>query len=86
MHKKQYLIDDEPASAIDIIKMASDYDSHFGDDGLKQTSVAAGILRRNGHTVKERQQESIVETGNNTQQTLPAAGEAPLAPHIGNVR
>jgi hypothetical protein len=86
MHKKQYLIDGEPASALDIIKMASDYDCHFGDDGLKQTSVAAGILRRNGHTIKERPQGSIVETGNNTQQTLPAAPETGLAQgHIGNV-
>jgi hypothetical protein len=51
MNEKQYMIDDEPASANDIIRAAKELDADYGADGFCQTSVAAGVLRRNGHTV-----------------------------------
>ena len=51
MNEKQYMIDDEPASANDIIRKAKELDTDYGSDGICQTSVAAGVLRRNGHTV-----------------------------------
>jgi len=51
MNDKKYLIDDEPASGYDIIKLAREIDNEFGQDGLCQTSVAAGILRRGGYQV-----------------------------------
>ena len=51
MDEKKYHIDGQPASAIDIIRMARDLDDAFGKDGLLQASVAAGVLRRLGHSV-----------------------------------
>ena len=58
---KQYLIDDEPASANDIIRMARKY-GYQGMEGFFFTSQAAQVLRDNGHTVSEnnnfRQQPS----------------------------
>lgn len=51
MNEKQYMIDDEPASANDIIRTAKELDPDYGSDGFCQTSVAAEILRRNGLTV-----------------------------------
>ena len=53
MNEKQYLINDEPASARDIIHLADELDDNFKNDWLKQTSVAANILRKNGYIVKE---------------------------------
>ena len=53
MKEKKYMIDDEPASAEDIIKMARKYDSEYDESGFYQTSVGAGILRKQGHTVSE---------------------------------
>jgi len=67
MNEKQYLIDGEPASANDIIRAAKELDSDYGADGICQTSVAAGILRRNGHTM-----------GNNPAYTPNTTGEAAL--------
>ena len=63
MDKKEYLIDGEPASARDIIKLARQYDDDFANQCIQQTSVAANILRSNQHIVEERQQNNI-ETGN----------------------
>jgi len=59
MDEKKYLIDGEPASARDIIKLAKQYDDDFADQCIQQTSVAANILRRNQHTVEERQRDNI---------------------------
>lgn len=51
METKQYRIDEEPASANDIIKMARELDSEYDESNFYQTSVGAGILRKHGHTV-----------------------------------
>ena len=51
MNEKKYLIDNEPASANDIIAAAKDIDGSFGSDGIYTTSKAAAILRANGHRV-----------------------------------
>jgi hypothetical protein len=51
MKDKKYFIDNEPASAEDIINMARDLDSQFDESHFYQTSVAANILRQNGHIV-----------------------------------
>lgn len=51
MKNKKYRIDGEPASADDILRMAENYSEKFANDWLKMTSVAAGILRENGHVV-----------------------------------
>lgn len=51
MEKKQYKIDDEPASAEDIINMARLIDVQFDNSHFYQTSVAADIIRRHGHIV-----------------------------------
>ena len=48
----KYLCDNEPVSANDLIRLASDYDDDFAGDWLKQTSVAAQILREHGHTIE----------------------------------
>ena len=52
MNEKKYLIDDEPSSAKDIIKKATEYDANFSSNPIKQTSVAAGILRDYGISVE----------------------------------
>ena len=47
-NEKPYHIDFEPADFKDIIRKAKEY----GYEGeILQSSVAAGILRKNGHTV-----------------------------------
>lgn len=51
MNEKQYTVDNKPTSANDIIRMARELDPDYGSDGILQTSVAARVLRRNGHTV-----------------------------------
>jgi len=51
MEKLQYRIDEEPASANDIIKMARELDSEYDESSFYQTSVGAGILRKHGHKV-----------------------------------
>ena len=48
-----YKIDGEPVSARRLIELAGSIDERFSRDWLKQTSVAARILRDNGHTVGE---------------------------------
>ena len=50
---KKYLIDNEPASAMDIINRAKELDASYGRDGLSMTSTAATVLRNNGHKVEE---------------------------------
>jgi len=51
MRNKMYLLDDEPISAIELIKLASDYDRDYKDESLKTTSKAADILRKHGHII-----------------------------------
>jgi hypothetical protein len=51
MNEKKYMIDDEPASANDIIRKAKELDTDYGSDGFCQTSVAADVLQRNGFSV-----------------------------------
>ena len=53
MDEKRYLIDDEPASAQDIIRRAKELDDDYGSDGIYQTSFAARILRLNGNVIKD---------------------------------
>lgn len=47
---KKYLLDDEAVTARELIAVAENYGY---DDVIKQTSVAAGVLRRHGHVVRE---------------------------------
>lgn len=49
--EKKYHIDFEPASADDIITAAREIDSDYDESTIHQTSVAAGILRKNGQKV-----------------------------------
>ena len=49
--EKKYHIDNELASADDIILAARELDSDYDENSIHQTSVAAGILRQNGHAV-----------------------------------
>lgn len=52
MDEKQYTIDNEPASARDLIKAAKALDSNYGTEFMIcTTSQAAKVLRDNGHTV-----------------------------------
>ena len=51
MREKKYTIDDEPASALDIIKKAKELDYRYGRDGFCLTSEAAQVLRDNGYVV-----------------------------------
>jgi hypothetical protein len=51
MEIKQYTIDGKLASASNIIKLASEIDEEFADSFIKQTSVAANILRGHGYKI-----------------------------------
>ena len=51
MNEKKYHIDNEPASAKDIIYKAREYDEDFARGEIHQSSVAAEILRKHGHKV-----------------------------------
>ena len=53
MEEKKYHIDNEPASAREIISKAKTLDDDFARSGFYQTSVAARILRENGYEVGE---------------------------------
>jgi len=53
MNEKRYMIDNEPASAQDIIRKAKELDDDYGSDGIYQTSFAARILRLNGYEIKD---------------------------------
>lgn len=53
MNEKKYLLDNEPISWKDLIRAARDIDAEFDNREVQQTSVAANILRKNGHTVGE---------------------------------
>jgi len=53
MRKEKYLLDGHPVDASALIKAAADLDSGFAADWLKQTSVAAHILREAGHSVDD---------------------------------
>ena len=44
----------------ELVKKAEYYDESFASEWLKQTSVAATILRRNGHEVKYNTKEKEV--------------------------
>lgn len=48
MDEKKYHIDNEPVSARDVLEKAKEYGY---ESEIRQTSVAARILRENGHTV-----------------------------------
>ena len=50
---KTYLIDDESVTPTQLIMRAGKLDTKFANSWIKQTSVAAFILRRNGHKVGE---------------------------------
>jgi len=56
MNMKKYQIDNEPASAKDIINEARAIDEEFDNSNFYQTSVAANILRKNGHKVGDLKQ------------------------------
>lgn len=58
MNKKKYMINDESASANDIIRKAKELDSSYGQDGLCQTSVAAAILRQHGYKIEHNKEIS----------------------------
>ena len=51
MNEKKYHIDNEPASARDVILKAKEYSEEFASSEIYQSSIAADILRKNGHTV-----------------------------------
>ena len=53
MNEKKYLIDDEPASARDIINKAKTLYDEYGAGGFCTTSGAAQILRQHGYCVSE---------------------------------
>jgi hypothetical protein len=50
---KPYLLDDEPVTGRELIRAAEPYSESFASDWLKQTSVAATILRDHGHSVTD---------------------------------
>lgn len=53
MNEMRYMIDNEAASARDLIKAAKNLDCDYGTDFcICTTSQAAKILRDNGHTVE----------------------------------
>ncbi|MED5549757.1 MAG: hypothetical protein VX529_10395 [Pseudomonadota bacterium] len=52
-HDKKYLLDNEPVSARELIDAASHIDDEYAADCIKQTSVAARILRANGQDVRD---------------------------------
>lgn len=49
----EYLLDGEPIGWKELIRAARNLDDNFNRSGFFQTSVAARILRENGHTVEE---------------------------------
>ena len=50
---KKYRIDGDPVTSSQLIRAAAAIDETFANDWLKQTSVAANILRDNGHVVDD---------------------------------
>ena len=57
MDNKKYLLDGEPASAMDLIHAAEKCDGDFAMEGIKQASWAAIILRQHGRTVENNKEE-----------------------------
>jgi hypothetical protein len=53
MNEKKYLIDDNPASARDIINKAKEVDPEYGAEGFCTTSGAAQVLEEHGYSVSE---------------------------------
>lgn len=51
MDNKKYLVDGQPVTPSELIRLAADLDDSFARDWLKETSVAAFILRDYGYTV-----------------------------------
>ena len=58
---KSYLLDGEPVTFQELIRAASKLDHSFACDWLKQTSVAAIILRSRGHIVENNVEEEVKE-------------------------
>ena len=50
---RKILLDDQEVDWRELIRKASELDYDYKRSTLKQTSVAAEILRSNGHTVEE---------------------------------
>ena len=57
---KPYLLDDEPVTAKELIDAAIKLDHSYALNWMRQTSVAAIILRSNGHIVEENNISSDV--------------------------
>lgn len=53
---KKYLLDDKPVDMRELIHAARDIDNEFARMEVLQTSVAANILRKAGHTVGENKE------------------------------
>ena len=53
MDDKKYLLNGEPASAMDLIQKAIELDSIYANSWVHTTSMAAQILRNNGYTVED---------------------------------
>lgn len=51
MDGKEYMLDNKPASARDLIEAAKELDDDYGRDGIFTTSGAAKVLRENGRSV-----------------------------------
>ena len=49
--EKKYLLDNTPVDMKELIRAARDIDEDFDRQEVQQTSVAADILRKAGHTV-----------------------------------
>lgn len=49
----KYRMNETPCSARELLREAKFFDPKFGSDGIKSTSEAAQILRRNGIKVDE---------------------------------
>ena len=52
-NERHYLLDDEPISANELIQRAAGINDSFANSFIKQTSVAASILRDAGHVVSQ---------------------------------
>jgi hypothetical protein len=50
--EKKYLLDGDPLTASELIAAAAAINEPFAKDWFKQTSIAAHILRNNGHTIE----------------------------------
>ena len=60
MNEKIYLLDNEPASARDLINRAKQLSDSFRQSCICTTSEASGILRENGYEVKDGHPEIMI--------------------------